>query len=85
METGQKNLELLLHCENEFLEVTVHLTKIDMHTVMESVTVQKSAAAVQDRCGCFPHKTYQKGYTGIILARVHLAAVQFTLLLENTK
>lgn len=39
METGQKNLELLLHCENEFLEVTVHLTKIDMHTVMESVTV----------------------------------------------
>lgn len=37
METGQKNLELLLHRENEFLEVTVHLTKIDMHTGMSNL------------------------------------------------
>lgn len=64
METGQKNLELLLHCENEFLEVTVHLTKIDMHTVMESVTVLKSTAAVQDRHGCFHTKQIRQDTAG---------------------
>lgn len=81
MEKGQKTLEIPLHCEIEFLEVT--LLEKDGHS--HSNEICEGRLKSRTDTVFLALKTNQKGCSRVTLIRVGIPVIQFTPLLENTK